>query len=929
VDKARPYLPKDADEPVITEINTSDFPVAIVNVYGTAPERTLSRVADRLQDVIESISGILEAEIGGKREEQIEIVINPGKVDSYKLSLGSLASFLQSTNILIPAGNIEAAGGSFPIKVPGLIENVDDVMNLPVKTRGDGAVRLYDIADVRRNYKDAEGYVRMNGAPSLSLEIKKRVGANTIDTVDAVRYVLSRAAKVVPENVMVSVTNDTSLEIRDNLLDLENSVISAVLLVVLCVMLMLGIREGLLVGLSIPLSFLLGLVFLSLCISSINMIVLFGLILSVGMLVDGAIVITEYSDQELAKGASRVEAYGGASKRMALVVILSTVTTLMAFAPMVFWPGTMGEFMRFLPLTVICVLSASLVVALVFLPILGAVFGSKTSEDTPEKAQILAADMGEYDKLTGYMKFYHNILDWVLKRPGKIFGGVCALLVASIVSYGLFGVGIELFPASEPNFVNINVHARGNLSVDEKTRFVLEVERKAASLPYFKNIYARSGARSRDASEDVVGYVQVELKDWKERPGAEFVMARLGEVMSEVAGVELEVVKQREGPSSGKPIDIRISAIDDNPELIDSGYKYIMDAMDKIGGFVNVEDTTSLPGIQWEMKINKVQAAKLGVSVGNIGQVVQMLTHGAKVSSYMPSDLDEEIDIVVRYPRAYRALDQIGNLYVVGANGQSVPLSSFVKIEPSPKVNMIQRIDGKRTIRVRSDVASGEYPAAKVALLKQHIAQSPPADGVEFTWKGEDQDGKDNMGFLGYAFLMAVFMMFLLLLAQFNSFYSVFMILFSILLSTIGVLWGLMITRDPFSIVMTGLAVVSLAGIIINNNIILIDAYNEISQKVEDPIDALKRTGLQRLRPVYLTTITTILGVMPMALKLNIDFVNADISIGAPSMAMWAAFSRSIAFGLCFATLLTLIVTPCMILLGVRARAWIKARFAG
>jgi multidrug efflux pump len=926
VDRARVFLPTSAEEPEVDEISTAEFPVAIVNVYGSAPERALTKIVEDLQDVLETVPGVLEADVGGKRDEQIEILIDPARLDAYRLSVSLVTQFLSQTNVLVPAGNIETSRGSFPIKVPGLIETVEDVMNLPIKADGDAVVKLMDIADVRRNYKRAEEYVRMNLRPALSLEIKKRVGGNTIKVVDAVRVVLDRAARLLPDNVLVAIANDNSKRIRENLVDLQNNVISAVLLVVVCVMLMLGARAGFLVGISIPFSFLLGILFIALTGSNINNWVLFGLIMSVGMLVDGAIVVTEYADQKMAEGKSRRRSFVEAGSRMAMVVIMSTVTTLMSFAPMLFWPGIMGKFMRYLPLTVLCVLTASLVVALLVVPIIGAIMGEKkpshhAAAGADEKSQILSAAHGEYDRLTGYMRWYYKVLDWALARPGKVMLGMVALLFLSFKIYGWFGVGVELFPSSEPDFININVHARGNLSIEEKSRFIGEVERRVFDMPYFKNVYSRTGAKSMSASEDTVGYIQVELRDWQDRPVADSIIAEMGRVLEPVSGVQVEILKQRKGPVSGKAIEVEISASADDRKKIEAGFRHVRDAMDKIGGFANVDDTMPLPGIEWTMEINKAQAAKLGVSVSSIGGIVQMLTNGARVGSYMPADLDSEIYIVVRFPEKYRSLDMIDNLYVVTSAGASVPISSFVKIVPGPKVNMIQRIDGRRVVRIMADAAPGQFPAAKVAQLKEYIASNPLPGDVGVKFGGEDEDGRENTRFLAFAFVVAVSMMFLALLAQFNSFYSVFMILFSIILSTIGVLLGLVLTRDPFSIVMSGLAVVALAGVVINNNLILIDAYNEIKGSVPDHVDALKRTGLQRLRPVYLTAVTTLLGLVPMALKVNIDFVNATVSVGAPSMGMWAAFSRSIIFGLGFATVLTLVITPCMILLGERGRA--------
>lgn len=931
VDLAKQFMPKDIDEPVVNEINTSEFAVAIVNIYGHAPEKTLMKLAEDLQDTLEAIPGVLEADLGGQRTEQIEISINPAKLDAYKLSISSVAASLGSSNILIPAGNIETERGSFPIKVPGLIEDLDDVLDLPIKVEGDAVIKLLDIAEVKRNFENATEYVRMNKQASLSLEIKKRSGGNTINTIAMVEKVLEEVRETIPANIIVKLTNNTAITIQNELTDLTNSVISAMILVIICVVLMLGVRIGLLVGFSIPISFLIGILFLGGIGVGINTIVLFGLILAIGMLVDGAIVITEYADKKMTEGMDKVEAYTQASSRMAIPVIASTATTLLAFTPLLFWPGIVGEIMKYLPLTVICVLTASLLVALLFIPILGAIFGKISFKTEEDKAQILAAETGHFDRLKGYMKTYYKILNWCLQRPWKIFIVVIVTLVVSFTIFGKFGVGTEFFPESEPDLININVHARGNLSIDEKALFVQEVEELIFELPYFKDVYSRSGAKSTNAAEDVIGYIQVELKDWQIRPRANIIIEEMQEKLKNISGVVTEISEEQKGPVSGKPIEIEISGTNDDQKIIDEGYKYIQKAMSDVGGFENIENTLPLPGIQWEMNINKAQAAKFGVNISSIGSIVQMMTRGSKVSSYMPSDSDEEIDIVVRFPLEFRALEMIDNLYVVTGSGNSVPLSTFVDIVPEPKVNMVQRIDGKRILRVSADVEEGIYAAEKVTALRKWQATNPVPNGVTIEFKGQDEDSKESTTFIIGALIAAVALMGYILLAQFNSFYATFIILFSIILSTIGVVLGLVIMRDPFSVVMTGLAIVSLAGIVVNNNIILIDAYNEIKGHTKDPIEALLKTGLQRLRPVYLTTITTMLGLVPMALRLNVDFINADITIGAPSMDMWSAFSKSMIFGLAFATALTLIATPCMILIGVRTgeafTAWKEKRF--
>jgi multidrug efflux pump len=912
VDLARPELPQGVDEPIVKEINLSELPIVLVNLAGKAPERTLLKIARELEKEIEQIPSVLDVIISGERDEQVEIVISPTKIETYKLSGLELSQFFSRSNSLIAAGNLDTGKGSFSIKVPGLLETVDDVMNLPVKVHKDSVIKLKDIAEIRRNFEDPKEFARVQGKNALILEVKKKTGTNVINTVETIKYVINQAKKELPETISLTYSQNHSEFVKDTLLDLQNSVILAVILVMIVVVIALGVRTGLLVGFAIPASFVMGILGISLLGSTVNMVILFALILSVGMLVDGAIVVTEFADRRMVEGYDKKEAYIEASKKMAWPVISSTATTLVAFAPLAFWPGMVGEFLKFFPITLIATLSASLIVALIFIPILGALFGKPGAIDEEDLALIRASETGHYDKLTGITKKYYHALKWALKRPGKIIWGSVGILVLVFMLNIFFGRGVEFFPESEPDFIMVQVMARGNLSIYEKDDLIKQVEKQILQYDFFKpTTYSRSGAKpSQDAPEEVIGYIQMELIDWKERISAEKIIDQLRKDIKDIPGVKIEVVKPREGPVSGKPINMRITA-NKNNKLI-SGVKHIRNIMKQIPGFIDIEDTRPLPGIEFEVEIDRAQAAKFGVDIMSVGQIIKMVTRGLIFSSYRPDDTDEELDIIARYPIEYRNIKQLENLRII-SQGKSIPISNFSKVVPKPKVGTIERINNERVMEIKSNVMDGYLTADLITKLKKQLKQNPLPEGINVSFAGDQEDQRESSSFLAMAFLVAVSAMFLILLFEFNNFYYTWTVLFAVILSTVGVLMGTLILYKPFGIVMMGLGVVALAGIVVNNNIVLIDTFIHLKHKSHKPYDAILITALQRLRPILLTAGTTVLGLLPMMFKINLDFVNRNITIGSPSMAWWADLAQAIVFGLAFATILTLFITPCML----------------
>ena len=643
VDLAKPELPEETDEPTVHEINFSLFPVLVVTLSGDVPERTLLQLANHLQDKIEGISSVLNAQIGGDREELVEVVIEPLILESYNLDAQDIIDGVARSNRLVAAGSLDSGQGRFAVRVPGLFENLDDILDMPIKVNEDAVVRFRDIALLRRTFKDPEGFARINGQPAISLEVTKRTGENIIETIAAVRTLVEQERTLWPAGVIVSYSQDKSSNIKNMLKDLQNNVLSAILLVMIVVVAALGLRTAGLVGIAIPGSFLTGILVLTALGFTVNIVVLFSLILAVGMLVDGAIVVTEYADRKMSEGLPRRDAYALAAKRMAWPITAATATTLAAFLPLIFWPGVVGEFMKYLPITLVATLTASLLMALIFVPTLGSVIGRAGGAASAETARALAAsDKGDLSQVGGATRAYLKVLGLALRHPGKVLVIAFGCLVAAQMAYSNFGRGVEFFPEVEPDNAVLQIHGRGNLSIFERDRLLQEVETRILDLQRehgeFHAIYARSvasaGTQRDDEPEDLIGSVQLEFTDWQARRPADDIIADIRERTAELAGITVEPRKEESGPPVGKPVQVQLAS--DNPILLASAASRVVQGMEEIGGFIDREDGLPIPGIEWELSVDRAQAAKFGADVSLIGSYVRMLTNGTKLGRVPP-----------------------------------------------------------------------------------------------------------------------------------------------------------------------------------------------------------------------------------------------------------------------------------------------------
>lgn len=955
VDEAKAEMPADAMEPTINEVNLATFPVVTVSLSGPVPDRTLQRLARSMQRELEALTPVLEVGIAGKRDEMVEILVDPLLLEAYNVTAEELLAVVSRNNRLIAAGAVRGEAGQFSVRLPGNFQTSREIYETPVKVSGDRVVTIADIATINRTFEDADSIARFNGQPTVALQVSKRNGENIIETVGLVRAKVAEVSATWPEALRDTVSIDFSLDESQQVVDmvgqLEGSVSLAVALVILVVVLTLGSRSALLVGLSIPTSFLLSFALLALFGMTINNMVMFGLILAVGMLVDGAIVVSEYADRRLQEGAAPAAAYAEASERMFWPIVSSTATTLCAFLPMLFWPGIPGQFMGNLPTTLIFVLSASLIVALIFLPVLGGVFGAAfaavgrlvrgigAAVGIRPRRSLAPVPRGQQRTLFG------RAVALIVMNPLGPFVALAATIAAMVVTVNLFqenNRGVEFFVDLEPERAIVYVRGRGNMALAEKDSLVREVENRILDVEGLAAVFSFTGKSSLrspggDGPKDAIGQVQVELAPWGQRPSGHAIIAEIERRIADVPGVMTELSLQKEGPQQGKPIQLRIESPDWDTLLTATGQ---VEALFRtVDGLVDIDDTRPLPGIDWNLSVDREAAGRFGADMSTIGVLVQLITRGALLDVIRPDDSEDELDIRVRFPSGDRVLSTLDSLRIRTERGL-VPLGNFIERTPVPALAEISRFNGTRYMLVRADVAPGVNVNQKIAEIGALLADAdlPP---VRTVFQGDQEEQAESQRFLMTAFALALGMMFAILLAQFNSVYNSVLVLTAVVMSVTGVLIGMMVMGQPFSIIMTGTGIVALAGIVVNNNIVLIDTFQEFSRTMPR-LEAIVRTAEQRIRPVMLTTITTMAGLAPMMFAGSINLGGLDeglaalvaagpftaagwqafggslVTFGAPAAIWWVQLATAVVFGLGIATVLTLIGTPA----ALAARVW-------
>ena len=908
VEETKYELPLEAEDPQISEYSEASFPIMNISIVGSSSIRQKVFYAKELKDQVEAIEEILQANLAGAPDEVLEGVINKSKMESYGVTLSDIYYSVANNNLIIPGGTQDTGKGSFNIEVPSIIETAQDVYSIPIKVTKDAIVTLGDIATVKRTFKDFTSYARVNGEDAVTLELTLRESANAIDASNAIRAKLVEFKKDLPENLRIVITDDDTIWASEMVTELNGNIIAAVILIMVLVIASMGIRVSMLVGLSIPFCFLMTYLILYMLDMEVNFLVMMGLLLGMGMLIDGAIVITEYADKKIAEGLSRIEGYTLAAKRMFYPILASTGTTMAAFIPIIFWPGFTGQFMRYLPITVFFVLLSSLFYSLVVIPVLGSYFGQRESS--------LNKDENRESVFKRLTESYGKRIENFVKNPIETIIAVVSILFLIILSYSYFGKGTVYFAIVDPVKADISIKARGNYSALETKEIIENIEKKFLETEGVGSVYLRAGTEWWNSGADKIGggYVEVALPSERTISGLE-VMSLLSNSTDDLPGIFVDVQADLGGPSFDVPIELSVygdteESVNDAIDIVES---YIRNQMD---GLTNISSSKSYPSVEWSVEVDKQKAAQLGVSVGDVGALVQMLTNGFKVGEYRPDDAKDEVEIRARFPESDRTITGINDLNVTTLKGL-VPVSSFIKVIPKENRLTVNRKNGKYFQEVGAATIDESKVSEKVQELEDWVKTADLGKNISYGFTVMAEETEDVNKFMISAGITAIFIMLIMLLTQFNSFYQSFIILSSVTISFVGVLLGLLITGKPFSTTMTGLSIVTLAGIVVNNNIVLIDTFNKLKEEsphFEKSIHVINACK-QRLRPILLTSLTTIFGLLPLAMGISLDIVSRDILVGSRIVDWWSNLAVSIVFGLGFSTFITLILTPAVLAL--------------
>ncbi len=951
VDEAKNELPSDLeDDPVVFEVNFSELPIVVFSLSGTCGLPCLKDLAEDLKDDIEGITGVLEVDLTGGLEREIRVEVIPEKLAYYGIPITAFQRVVYGENKNTSGGTIRLGDGRFQLRVPGEFQSPDEIYGLVMGTHQGQPVYLKDLARVVDGFKDETSRSRLNGRDAVNLAVKKRSGENIIAITDQVDEIIARHRATWPKGTEITKVMDKAKDIRFMVADLENNILSGLLLVVCVIFFALGFRNAVLVSLAIPFSMLLSFIVLNALGITLNMVVLFSLSLALGMLVDNAIVIIENVYRYMEQGVPRVDAAMRATSEVAYPVIGSTLTTLGAFFPMIFWPGIMGEFMKYLPITLIVTLSSSLFVAMVINPALAAFFMKTKSNSGSGHAGMSAEDVaraGERPVDTGSpaLQLYTRIIRSALRHRLVVVAASFGLLVL-LVEIWLLAVGlekpVEFFPDIDPKAMYVNVDIPEGADIDYIDRIMKNIELAVtgtasgdygeayepkrhkgrnggeftgpSDLPNITEVYSKAivttggGLAFDPNAPNHVGIRFLDL-EYRPRPSTE----TLEEIRSRVAAIpggQITVAAQEEGPPTGAPINIEISG--DDFHVLGALAQKVKDVLQKIPHVEDVRDdyVEGKPSVR--VRVDRQKAALYGLSTDAIGFALKTGYNGLDVSTYREGD--EDYDITVQLAEADRRVtDVLRELMIPTPTGGLIPLSTLAKIDYEGSIGDIVRINHARTVTVKASVDEEKVPGPVArAEAEKLLAEFPLPPGYKVAFTGEFEFQQESEAFLSKAFLIALFLIFLILVSQFNSVSQPFIIMTAVILSMGGAFLGLTALNLSFGIIMTGVGVISLAGVVVNNAIVLIDYTNKLRERGMDLDAAVVAAGATRLRPVLLTAITTILGLLPMVTGVSYDFHKWAISWVSESSQWWQSMAIVVIFGLMVATFLTLVVVPAM-----------------
>lgn len=1010
VDRAKGDLPSDLDmDPMVMDIDFSEFPILNINLSGDFSLDELKVYAEYLQDEIETFSEISKVEITGLLDKEVLIEADLHLMESSKISFRDIEDAVSLENISIAGGDVLIGDLRRTVRTSAEFKSANEIGNIIVKHEKGNIVYLKDIATVTNGYEDRESFARLDSDPVVSLNVVKKTGQNLLVATDKIMALLavSKQTKIIPKNLNISITNDQSKQTRDQLSNLENSIIFGVILVVLTLLFFLGLRNALFVGLAIPLSMFISFVVFGGMGTTMNMVVLFALILALGMLVDNAIVVIENIDRIFNKeGLSRMEAAKKGVGEIAVPIISSTATTLAAFFPLLFWDDLMGEFMGYIPMTLIIVLGSSLFVALVINPVFAATFIKKEERLKPQKKKIqktaiilAAASIFFYligSKILGSLalvfsllslingfyftpwsywfqdvllvrleKKYSSILAWALKgsQPIYLLIGTFVLLIFSIIFFVLMKPKVEFFPVNEPKYINVFIELPNGTDVNYTDSVSKVVEKKISTIlePYqiaVSSVLTNVGSGTADPNEmggnmgntPNKARITINFLEYRFREGVITgdVMKELSSNLTGMPGVDITVDKNRDGPPMGRPINIEISGEDFDQLLsISEDVQKIIDD-EKIAGIEGLKVDLELNKAELLVNIDRDMTRRMGVSTAQVGSTIRTALFGKELSKF--KDGEDEYPIVLRLADKYRYnVSSLMNQRITFRSQSSgkvmqIPVSAVADYSYNNTYGSVNRKDLKRQVTIYSNVVEGYNESIINEQIKKRLDNYALPSGYNLQFTGKQQEQAESQAFLSKALMIAIALITIILVSQFNSVFKPVIIIITVLFSTIGVFLGLTIFNMDFVIIMTGIGIVSLAGIVVNNAIVLIDYIDLLKSRKrkelgleentplnsKDAIDCIKEGGEKRLRPVLLTAITTVLGLFPLATGMNINFskllteLNPEIFFGGDNALFWGPMAWTVIFGLTFATFLTLVIVPVMYLLSDKLRNKLK-----
>jgi len=904
VDQARAELPQEADEPTVREVNISDFPIMMINIAGEVGIVRLKEIGKDMKDDIEGVRGVLEVKVLGAPEREIRIEVDPDRLAAYRVPVGSLLALVESENVNVSGGAVDTPEAKFQLRVPGEFVDPREIETLVVLTQDGKPIYLTDVAKITDTFKDRTSYSRINGQECVTVSVQKRAGENAIQIIDAIKQVIAGWEKRLPPGAHIEISLDQSVQIRDMVHDLENNMASGFILVAGVIFLAMGWRNAIFVSLAIPTSMLITFSVLHITGVTLNFVVLFALILALGMLVDNAIVIVENIYRHMQEGYPRFAAARMGAAEVAWPVTASTLTTVAAFAPLLFWPDIIGEFMGYLPRTVIIALTASLFVGLVVSP-------AVCSSFMKVKKQV---DF-ETRRRNWFLRGYGTLLEAALSNRAVTVALFALALVSVLALYVRYGEGVELFPESDPNRAYVNIKAPEGTSLDKVNGITLEVESRLKQFRNIKRVVANVGAQGGGFFGGGGGglntsQVSIDFLDFSDRvEPSSSTSKKIREAVSDIPGAEITVKKEEHGPPTGAPVNIEISGEDfDTLAIL---VRQVKERIGTVPGLVDLRDDYEQARPELRFVVDRNRAKLLGLDTNTIGFFLKTAVLGTKVGTFRQGN--DEYDITLRLPFSQRdEPDKITRLYVPTMTGEMIPVSSLANVKYSGGLGSITRVSQKRVITVMGYNEEGFLSDKILAECRARLAGLPLPPGYALSYTGENEERQKAGSFLSKAFVVALLLIASILVAQFDSIVEMFIIMASVIFSLIGVFAGLLVTHKPFGIIMTGIGVISLAGVVVNNAIVLLDYVERLRNMGLDCRQALVRAGMTRIRPVLLTAMTTMLGLVPMAVGVSYDFVKFRWVLSSESSQWWSQMAVAVIFGLAVATLLTLVVVPVM-----------------